>query len=290
MSQWGRKQYPNWPSRSPVWTQAALIVALLCFALAIAIDYARNWSFLQKFYLPVYVKTWFHGWFPKAETRYRLIATEDRKGQARLAVDGEVDASTDSQGEAAYVLTEEARRRGLVRLAWQDALFNDKPLHAYLRHWIYRDQTVWDYIEGPAYAALGVFIILLPFTVPKDRRRALVRKHGRRLRGPELVTTTEFNTRQEADGMAFKNEERTRWDRLLRMNASRWVRVPRHREAMHFLVVGDSGMGKSSVIRQILVQIWERGETAIVYDPAREFLPQFYSPARGDVTGAIERR
>jgi type IV secretory pathway TraG/TraD family ATPase VirD4 len=52
---------------------------------------------------------------------------------------------------------------------------------------------------------------------------------------------------------------------------------------MHFLAMGDSGAGKSAIIRQILSQIWDRGETAIVYDPATEFLPQFYSPERGDV-------
>ncbi len=52
---------------------------------------------------------------------------------------------------------------------------------------------------------------------------------------------------------------------------------------MHFLIVGDSGTGKSAAIRQILSQIWERGEAAIVYDPAMEYLPQFYNEARGDV-------
>ena len=67
------------------------------------------------------------------------------------------------------------------------------------------------------------------------------------------------------------------------MTLSRWARVPRDREAMHFLIVGDSGTGKSAAIRQILSQIWERGEAAIVYDPAMEYLPQFYNEARGDV-------
>ena len=56
-------------------------------------------------------------------------------------------------------------------------------LHEYLAHWIYRDQTVWDYIERPAYAALGAFVLLLFFALPKDRERWLVLKHGRRLRG-----------------------------------------------------------------------------------------------------------
>ena len=52
---------------------------------------------------------------------------------------------------------------------------------------------------------------------------------------------------------------------------------------MHFLIVGDSGTGKSAAIRQMLAQISDRGEAAIVYDPAMEYLPQFYSESRGDV-------
>jgi hypothetical protein len=52
---------------------------------------------------------------------------------------------------------------------------------------------------------------------------------------------------------------------------------------MHFLTVGDSGAGKSAPIRQMLSQIWERGETAIVYDPALEYPPQLYRESRGDV-------
>ena len=47
--------------------------------------------------------------------------------------------------------------------------------------------------------------------------------------------------------------------------------------------MGDSGSGKSSLIRQVLAQIADRGETAVVYDPALEYIGQFYSPKRGDV-------
>ncbi|MGB6719183.1 MAG: type IV secretion system DNA-binding domain-containing protein, partial [Terracidiphilus sp.] len=49
------------------------------------------------------------------------------------------------------------------------------------------------------------------------------------------------------------------------------------------LIVGDSGTGKSAAIRQVLSQIGDRGESAIVYDPALEYLPQFYRESRGDV-------
>jgi len=283
VSQWGRKEYQSWPSRHPVWTLGAFFGAVWFFAAAVGVQYARTWSFAEKFYLPIYAKTWVHGLFPKAQTRYQLIDVVSRKGQQRLAIAGEVESATNAKGETVYVLTEESRQHGMVRPVWNDAVFNDRLLHAYLGHWIYRDQTVWDYIERPAYTALGAFVLLLFLALPRDRARWLVRKHGRRLKGPELVTTAEFNGRHEADGIAFVNEERGLVDRLVRNAASRWVRLPRQREAMHFLVMGDSGTGKSAAIRQMLVQIWERGETAIVYDPAMEYLPQFYNPQRGDV-------
>ena len=49
------------------------------------------------------------------------------------------------------------------------------------------------------------------------------------------------------------------------------------------MIMGDTGTGKSALMRQVLMQIAERGETAIVYDPALEYTPQFYQPARGDL-------
>jgi len=47
--------------------------------------------------------------------------------------------------------------------------------------------------------------------------------------------------------------------------------------------MGDTGSGKSNAIRQILRQVEERGESAIVYDPAAEFVQEFYRPERGDL-------
>src|SRR5260370_16550704 len=47
--------------------------------------------------------------------------------------------------------------------------------------------------------------------------------------------------------------------------------------------MGDTGMGKSTLIRQILLQVEARGDTAIVYDPALEYTPKFYKPERSDI-------
>jgi len=60
-------------------------------------------------------------------------------------------------------------------------------------------------------------------------------------------------------------------------------RIPRSIEDNHFLIMADSGSGKSTLIRRLLTQIAERGESAIVYDPALEYTGQFYSPERGDI-------
>jgi hypothetical protein len=48
-------------------------------------------------------------------------------------------------------------------------------------------------------------------------------------------------------------------------------------------MMGDTGSGKSNAIRQLLRQVRERGESAIVYDPAMDFVSEFYSPAQGDL-------
>ena len=49
------------------------------------------------------------------------------------------------------------------------------------------------------------------------------------------------------------------------------------------MIMGDTGAGKSVLQRRVLTQVSERGETAIVYDPALEYTPQFFNAARGDL-------
>jgi hypothetical protein len=39
----------------------------------------------------------------------------------------------------------------------------------------------------------------------------------------------------------------------------------------------------STLIRQLLNELGDRSGTAIIYDPALEYTPQFYTPERGDV-------
>jgi type IV secretory pathway TraG/TraD family ATPase VirD4 len=68
------------------------------------------------------------------------------------------------------------------------------------------------------------------------------------------------------------------------------LRIPRHEENSHLLLIGDTGTGKSSLIRQILSQVQDRGESAVVYDPAIEFTPQFYDPTRDVILNPTDKR
>jgi type IV secretory pathway TraG/TraD family ATPase VirD4 len=220
---WGRTGAAGtWPHPKPVYSIAALLVALLAAGASAAYRYAEIWTPLQRLYLAPYLRT-------------ALMA--------RIA------------------LTSSSRHA---------------ELHALQAHWIYDDASLTELLMPSVWGGLVMLCAGLLIAVPKDIARSRERRQGRRLKGPELVTTAEFNRRDRADGIAFLQQSRA-WGR------APWVRVPRRVESSHFLIIGDSGTGKSALIRQILLQLENRGETAIVYDPALEYTPQFYSPERGDL-------
>jgi hypothetical protein len=59
--------------------------------------------------------------------------------------------------------------------------------------------------------------------------------------------------------------------------------IPREKECEHVLITGSPGSGKSTTDRQILSQIRDRCQSAIVVDPDSEFIQEFYDEGRGDV-------
>ena len=54
-------------------------------------------------------------------------------------------------------------------------------------------------------------------------------------------------------------------------------------ETKHFKIIGSTGTGKSTVIREILTTALSRGDRAVIADPDGGYLSRFYSPERGDV-------
>src|SRR5258708_36712734 len=125
-----------------------------------------------------------------------------RKGP-RMALDAEVEPFVTEKGESTVTLTEAAMKTGDVKLEWQRARYNNSKLHEFLGHWIYQDQTLTDLAEPALWGGLGVLLVGLVVAVPMDSARKRIRKHGRRLKGPELVTARAFNRRNRSDSIGF---------------------------------------------------------------------------------------
>jgi type IV secretory pathway TraG/TraD family ATPase VirD4 len=59
--------------------------------------------------------------------------------------------------------------------------------------------------------------------------------------------------------------------------------VPATDETKHFKLIGTTGTGKSTAIREMLAAALERGDRVIIADPDGGYLDSFYSAERGDV-------
>jgi type IV secretory pathway TraG/TraD family ATPase VirD4 len=59
--------------------------------------------------------------------------------------------------------------------------------------------------------------------------------------------------------------------------------VPAQDETKHFKLIGTTGTGKSTAIREIMTGALSRGDRAVIADPDAGYLQRFYRPDRGDV-------
>jgi hypothetical protein len=59
--------------------------------------------------------------------------------------------------------------------------------------------------------------------------------------------------------------------------------VPPHDEAKHFKLIGTTGTGKSTAIRELLRGALARGDRAVIADPDGGYLREFHAADRGDV-------
>ena len=158
-----------------------------------------------------------------------------------------------------------------------------KELREYLHHAVYGESAWWIFVRPMLYELAGFFFLWvcwLQFRQGLGRSRKNEERHGRRTKGPELTPAPNFPRRSEDDGIRFRMERQGSLGRFLPRTS---LCIPKRLESSHILLMGDTGSGKSSAIRQLLRQLEERGETAVVYDPAMDFLGEFFNPERGDL-------
>ncbi len=273
---WGRKETIIWPQHRPIYTYSTIFAAIILTLLFLYGRLRFIGTPLQRFYMPVYVRTSIFGSFSKTHrSEYRMLFLTGRGDKPTPAmIDDVVHGQTMEPGGRIIplALSPSALQHG------DDLLFRgplrsyvDARLSDYLKVAVYRDDLS-AIVKIPLLCGAGIFLILLPLAVTKDVKRQKALKYGRRLKGPEKLTPQEFNEMVMGDGVGFKTDD-----------MKEMIRIPARAEAQHMQFIGDTGAGKSALMFQVLRQVQSRGDSAIVYDPAREFVKRFYDPKRGDV-------
>lgn len=244
---------------------------------------------LQRCYLLAYVESSKTANQPGATTPVVWLYKTAPGRQHVLLTDRDVQAA--NTGTIGVRLSPAALRDGWTGVqAGAQERMNSAELEAFLRANIYDGQSSeWIVAKPLLLGLLGVAGLLAVVIAIRRRSNAASRheeRHGRRTKGPELVTFDEWNARLQPDGIQLQLHPATllrqMQDRVLgRRPPSLGIR--RKLESSHIIIMGDSGSGKTSAMRQILRQVAFRQEVAVVYDPALEFTPEFYSPERGDI-------
>jgi hypothetical protein len=293
----GVSNHPNaqrhWPRHRPVFALMAILFALVSGAGVFAYQYKIRWTPLERFYFPAYFRTAHLATSrnPYLRPSHSLMALFIVYPHGtRMALDSEVQPVVPPPGVSskaiAFAPSDIAVRQSAKRLEWRSMRFDDEWLHGWLGRWIYHGKSLWQLFRSAWYVALLALAVSLPFAIRKDAAETRKRRRSRALKGANIVTRSNFHRHGRSyTGVGWKTTNPpSLWERLFMDPVERMmVRVARRHEWEHFLIIGDTGTGKSSLIRQLLVQIAERHETAIVYDPAREYLPQFLNTDRGDV-------
>jgi hypothetical protein len=166
--------------------------------------------------------------------------------------------------------------RGVVKSPPQKV--DSAKLEQYLETYVYDGKSLWRmFLQPLLWFAAAVFFLLAIRASWKGRSRHEER-HGRRTKGPELASPFAWNRAGKTDGIRFQlrwGGQSSSWITRLPFGPS--YSVPRRLESSHIMLMGDTGSGKSSAIRQLLRQVQQRNETAIVYDPAMDFVGEFYA-------------
>jgi hypothetical protein len=272
---WGRKETLVFPPNVPIYSYCAIACALLLTVLFGWEHLSFGTTTLEKAYSGAYLRSSAGALF-KSHGSYQVIYLGGPKVQPRraLPVDFEDGETVFPDGHRVPVqlsaLPLSQGFRGFY--TGRPETFTDAAMSRWLRGAIFEgDSFVGSYTSSLWWSALSL-LALLALSIPADRRRFREMKYGRLLRGPVLMDPKEFSRKQKGDGIGFNTTE-----------MDEPIRIPLKKEAQHFLMMGDTGVGKTQLISQLLLQVAERGDSAVVYDPATEYIQKFFNAERGDV-------
>jgi Type IV secretion-system coupling protein DNA-binding domain len=271
-SQWGRKETVIWPPQVPIYTYGVLLLAIPIM-LTLLFGLYMTKPFLARNYTGAFIKSAAGSQFHRHDS-YRLIYLGGGKRAPRVAQPTDfASGTTDLPGgkKIGIALSPAATAQGFTTIfRGPERKFADQSIHAWLQADIFGGDDLMN-SYGAALVEAGIAVIfMLGFAVPWDFKRGKMLKYGRLLRGPEMHTPQAFNRILKGDGMGIRTNEK-----------GTIVRLPSRSEPKHIQVMGDTGVGKTTLLIQMLSQIEDRGDSAIIYDPAGEFIQRFYREGRG---------
>ena len=274
-TQWGRKETIIFPPHSPVYSYGAIFFALILTSIFVYLRFSYGQTPLQQFYTPIYAKSAAGGALNR-KGKYQLLYVGYGAKSDRLATESDVQEGVTATPNGKHIplaVSAQATAQGLrILYRGKEQIFFDAPLHSYLRTAVFGGDQLRSIYAPPLLFGFLSLLAQLPFAIRKDIRRRKELKYGRRLKGPVLLTPKEFNKTVNGDGVGFVTTE-----------AKEMMRIPLQAEAQHIELMGDTGAGKTTLIMQVLRQIQSRGHSAIVHDPACEFIQRFYDQKRGDL-------
>jgi hypothetical protein len=281
-TQWGRKETIVRPPHYPVYLFGAVLISLVSSALCMYLHLTFAMTPLQRYYLSCYTETDFLSTM-RQSSEYQLVTVADRQHHARPVTEADVQPGSTPQPNGKSIpltLSPAAHAAGVVVLyRGANVAYQNRPLHDYLRRFVYDGDSLSGIFRVPLWSTLAVFLLQLPFAARRDIRRLKEMKYGRLLKGPVLVSPKAFNKAIKGDGVGFRTTE-----------SKDLMRIPQRSEGQHIELMGDTGTGKTRLIMQLLVQIRERRHSAIVYDPACEFVQRFYDPKNDIILNPLDAR
>lgn len=252
-----RRPSGSFPIRAPLGVIAGALCATavlpLWFKLGVALA-----PELQRFYLATYIKTGLQSLLPNlgkqpVEKQYLAVLNGPN-----LAVQNSVDERL------------ETLHREVVTV-------NPHAFHLWMEKWVYHGSAMQGMFRWQMLGSFITFLVLVGLGLWWDLNRRKHARDGEHIRGTELLSYHEFNrtvvgVTGATPGVSFTVGA-----------LGQKVIIPRELEPYHFNIFGSTGMGKSTLIRELLYQIESRGDVAVVYDTKGEYRDEFFSEERGDI-------
>jgi type IV secretory pathway TraG/TraD family ATPase VirD4 len=251
---------PIWPRRAPVFRVTGMILSLVLGALFLHVWFVRSAALLERFYLPTYLRL----------TVFGGLNLGHKQPQFPVVFSGRNPAISSSLEHLPGNLT-------IRQMSMRPDAFS-----AWLRTEIYNGKSPAQVLRTPLMGA-GISLVLLVLVGSYlDRKHDSKARDGRLLRGPRLISRWCFNRLTKGHGLRFRLANRRNLIEWFLGEQAKDLVIKRDREAHHIQIAGDTGSGKSTLVRQIVYQIAARKEMAIIFDPDREYIREFYREDRGD--------